>query len=109
VAKLDQYIITAFHLGKHLVPQAFGDKRPAAAPSPGTIKDINPVGVKVSNESIAPPPPAIGIIVCRRIADDKERRQIRIQRRVRNPVIGRIIRPRLSVSEARCSPLGSEA
>jgi hypothetical protein len=72
VSKLDEHKIASLHVGQHLVPQAFGDESPAAASGTRPVENSDLRRIEVRDERIAPPTPAIGVVVCRRITDDEK-------------------------------------
>src|SRR3954466_2868985 len=79
--ELNQHEVARLNLGKHLVPESFHLKRAAAASAACAVEDVNLRRVEIRDERVAPPAPAVSVIVSGRIAYGKERRQLGIRRR----------------------------
>ena len=80
MAELDQNKIAPLHFTQDFVPEAFGHKRSAAASSARSVHNVDLLSVEVVDERIPPTARSVGIVVGRRIADHKDRGEVRIDR-----------------------------
>ena len=78
MAHLDEDEVAGLHLGENAVPGAFINKGAAAASSVGAVGDIDPAGVKVVGEVVAPA--EVGLIVGGGITNDEDGGQRGIER-----------------------------
>src|SRR5262245_32707889 len=80
MTKLNENEVTFFHLANHFVPEAFGYECSATTSPSRTVSYVDFGRIEKLNERIAPAETAVCIVLCGRVADNKYRRQLGIDR-----------------------------
>ena len=80
MTKLDENKVAGFHLAQDVIPKTLSDECATTASGASSIQYVDLGFVEKTDERITPTDPAVGVVVCRRIADDEDRRQFWIDR-----------------------------